>query len=97
MRTSQEKYFPIIEKFMSSGLTAKAFSERNRINKNTLSYWKKRYRDQSKVQQKGFTALSITQIQSKQISIEYADGTRLVFSDAVNAAVLRSLVPVFQP
>ncbi|MBK6483539.1 MAG: hypothetical protein IPG01_10495 [Chitinophagaceae bacterium] len=52
MRTSQEKYFSIIEKFMSSGLSAKAFSERNRINKNTLSYWKKRYRDQSKVQQK---------------------------------------------
>ena len=95
MRNLEEKYFPIIEKFMSSGLTAKAFGERNRINKNTLVYWKKRYCDQSKADQKGFTALSITEME--QIRIEYLDGTRLIFSGAVATTVLKSLLPVFQP
>lgn len=97
MRNFEEKYFPIIEKLLDSGLSAKAFSKQKGINKNTLSYWKKRYSDQNKSRQKGFTALSITEIQSKQISIEYCDGTRLSFSDAVNTAVLRSLLPVFNP
>lgn len=97
MRNLEEKYFPIIEKLMNSGLTAKAFSQQHRINKNTLTYWKKRYSDQNKAGQKGFAALSITDIRSKQISIEYSDGTRLIFSDVVNAAILRSLLPVFNP
>ncbi|MGB3009177.1 MAG: hypothetical protein WBB33_02360 [Candidatus Saccharimonadales bacterium] len=63
---------------MSSGLTAKAFGERNRINKNTLVFWKKGYCDQSKEDQKGFIALSITEIE--QIRIEYLDDTRLATS-----------------
>ncbi|MEO6166589.1 MAG: hypothetical protein ABIO46_04455 [Chitinophagales bacterium] len=95
MRNLQEKYFPVIEEWLDSGLSAKAFSEQNGINKNTLSYWKKRYSDQNKVQHKGFASLSVTDIQAKQISIEYADGTRLTFSDTVNASVLKSLIPVF--
>jgi len=97
MRNLQEKYFPVIEKLLRSGLTTKVFSEHNGINKNTLSYWKKRYSDQNKVQQKGFAALSVTEIGARQISIEYADGTRLIFSDAVNAGLLKSLIPVFNP
>lgn len=97
MRASSKKYFPIVEKLLSSGLSANQFSERHGINKNTLSYWKKRYSDQNKPEVKGFAALSISDACAKQITIEYRDGTRLIFSEAVNAALLKSLIPVFNP
>lgn len=97
MRDSSKKYFPIIERLIDSGLSAHQFSEQTGINKNTLSYWKKRYNDQGKVQQKGFSALAIENMEANQIRIEYADGTRLTFSNSVDPILLKSLIPVFNP
>jgi len=56
-----EKYFPLIEKQLSSSLTVKEFCKANGINYKTLYYWKKKYREGKKaggrVSKTGFTAL----------------------------------------
>ncbi len=69
MRDLSEKYFPVIEQFLSSGLSATSFSKQHAIGIHTLNYWKKRYSDHGKVQQKGFTALAIEKMEAKQICI----------------------------
>lgn len=97
MRDLSERYFPVVEQFLSSGLSATSFSKKYGIKIHTLIYWKKRYNDQDKDQQKGFAALSITEMEAKQISIEYTDGTRLTFSNSVDTLLLKSLIPVFNP
>ena len=95
MRNLSEKYFPIVERLFGSGLSSKAFCEQTGINPHTLSYWKKRYRDQDKQEPKGFAAVSISGAEANQISIEYADGTRLTFTDGIHVATLKQLIPVF--
>ncbi|MBP9883663.1 MAG: hypothetical protein KBF32_09685 [Chitinophagales bacterium] len=54
IRSLEEKYFPIIEKLMSSGLTAKAYSEQYRIITNMFTYRKKRCSDHNRVELKEF-------------------------------------------
>lgn len=93
MLNSSEKYFPIVERLLVSGLSAKAFSEQTGINTHTLSYWKKRYRNQDKPKAKGFATLSIADIAANQISIEYADGTRLTFTGATDVLLLKQFIP----
>lgn len=93
MRDSSQKYFPIVERYLVSGLSAKAFGEQNGIHSHTLGYWKKRYLDQNKEQEKGFASVLVADIGANQISIEYADGTRLTFTCATDVLLLKQFIP----
>ena len=66
MREVSEKYFPLIEKQLSSNLTVKEFCKANGINYKTLYYWKKKYLEGKKaggpVSKTGFTALSVADV-----------------------------------
>ena len=96
MRNLSEKYFPIVERFHSSNLTTKIFSERSGIKKSTLEYWKKKYRDKEKSKGKGFVPLVVEEKKSECIAvIHYGDGTKLIFEGATDASLLQKFLPVF--
>ena len=107
MRDLSEKYFPIIRKLLSSGLTMESFSKQEGINIKTLHYWKRKYRNlhlpagrikikKGEVRQTGFANLTFTGIeQPGEINIHYADGTRLGFSGSYDAALIKQFIPTF--
>ena len=98
MRNPSEKYFPLIEKHLRSNLTALAFCARHGINIKTLYYWKKKYLLQSNGsnEKSGFTALSVIDpVKKMDVTIQYTDGTQLVFSDAADSALIKQFLPAF--
>jgi hypothetical protein len=96
MRNRSEKYFPLIESYSTSGLSVKQFCEEHQLKECTYWYWKKKHQEQTKPSIKGFAPLLIEQKKSAAaVSIIYADGTRLVFENAVEASLLKQLLPAF--
>jgi transposase-like protein len=101
MREVSEKYFPLIEKQLSSNLTVKEFCKANGINYKTLYYWKKKYLEGKKaggpVSKTGFTALSVADVAKEtEVIIQYADGTRLTLSGTSTAALIKQFLPAFK-
>jgi len=96
MRTDHSKYyFKLVEKFKSSGLTVKEFCRQNSLNNKTYYYWKKKYEGQART---GFLAVAVEKplsIKASTITIQYADGTCLVFEGDADASILKQLLPVF--
>ena len=94
-RSAEKKYFPLIEKLLSSKLTAREFCEREGINMHTLNSWKKKYRE-SKTLRIGFTPLSIIETESKHpMTIHYTDGTRLIFEGGAKTVTIKEFIPAF--
>ena len=96
-----EKYFPLIEKQLSSSLTVKEFCKANGINHKTLYHWKKKYLEGKKaggrVSKTGFTALSVADVAKEtEVIIKYADGTRLTLSGTPAAALVKQFLPAFK-
>jgi hypothetical protein len=80
MPKGSEKYFPLIEQYLSSGLSVKQFCEQQNIRQHTFWYWRKKHRQQTQNPSNGFAPLHIEQPQSEgAVSISYPDGTRIVF------------------
>jgi transposase-like protein len=101
MREFSEKYFPLIEKQLSSSLTVKEFCKANGINYKTLYHWKKKYLERNKangqVSNSGFTALSVVDVAKEtEFIIQYPDGTRLVLSGSSSAAMVKQFLPAFK-
>jgi len=102
-----EKYFPIIRKLQSSGLTMQAFSKQEGINIKTPHYWKRKYRElhlpsngvvRTKAEDKrtGFARLALSgQEQPGVITIHYGDGTRISFPSVCEAARVKEFIPAF--
>jgi hypothetical protein len=105
MRNQSEKYFPLIEKFKSlpvGSVTVEQYCWQNSINAKTYYYWKKRYEAQHgkgmPAGRHGFLPVAIDDIsktEAKGITVEYADGTRLVLEHDVMPSFLKELLPVF--
>jgi hypothetical protein len=99
MRDKSREYFPLIEKFYSSGLTSKVFCNREGIGLTRLNYWKKRYRDSHggrQAEKKGFASLSVVESKrERNITVYYSDGTRLVFEKAADMAMVKQFIPAF--
>lgn len=95
MCNKSEKYFPIIEQYYKSNQSVRVFSEQNGINRSTIEYWKKRYksRDERKT---GFAVISVVEEMTKDITIQYTDGTRLMFSGSSGSSVIKQFIPIFQ-
>jgi hypothetical protein len=93
MRDLSEKYFPLIKKFKQSGMTVDQYCWQNSINTKTFYYWKKKY-DASEAN--GFISLAVLDAGGgKALTIEYADGTRLIFGEAVKVSFIKELLPAF--
>ena len=100
MRELSEKYFPLIEKQLSSSLTVKEFCKANGLNHKTLYHWKKKYLERNKASvqaiKPGFTALSVVDVAKEtEFIIQYTDGTRLVLSGSSSAAMVKQFIPAF--
>ena len=100
MREVSEKYFPLIEKQLSSSLTVKEFCKANGIYHKTLYHWKKKYLERNKASvqaiKPGFTALSVVDVAKEtEFIIQYTDGTRLVLSGSSSAAMVKQFIPAF--
>ena len=96
-----EKYFPLIEKQLSSSLTVKEFCKANGLNHKTLYHWKKKYLERNKTSvqaiKPGFTALSVVDVAKEtEFIIQYPDGTRLVLSGSSSAAMVKQFLPAFK-
>ena len=96
MRNLTEKYFPIVENYHNSGLSVQAFSDQQGISLWKLHYWKKKYRDHqtASADAKGFAPL-LVETPRNFASIQYPEGTRLVFEKAIEASVLKQFLPAF--
>lgn len=96
MRTDHSKYyFKLIEKFKSSSLTVKEFCLQHSLNNKTYYYWKKKYENRDG---KGFLPVAIDEtgpVEASTVTIQYPDGTRLVFEGKANSSALKQLLPVF--
>jgi hypothetical protein len=96
MRNLSEKYFPVIESYYSSGLSAKQFCLEHHLKECTFYYWKKKQRDKNKTSLKGFAPLLIEEKKSEgAVSICYTDGTKLIFESATDVSLFKQLLPVF--
>jgi len=99
VRDKSSQYFPLVEKYHSSGLTKKIFCDSHGIKPCTLDYWKKRYRDRNKPVQeekKGFASLRVEEGKCDMtISIQYTDGTRLFFESSLDVNTIRQFIPAF--
>jgi hypothetical protein len=99
MRDKSSHYFPVIEKYYSSGLTKRIFCEQNSIKQCTLEYWKRRYKEKDKPAQagsKGFASLTITESKSQAtVTIQYTDGTRLILENLSDTSGIKQFIPVF--
>ena len=100
MRELSEKYFPLIEKQLSSSLTVKEFCKANGINHKTLYHWKKKYLERNKASvqaiKPGFTALSVVDVAKEtEVIIQYPDGTRLILCGSSRAAMVKQFIPAF--
>jgi hypothetical protein len=98
MRELSEKYFPIIEKFKSlpqGSITVERFCWQHSLNTKTFYYWKKKYEAK---RGQGFLPVVIDKTSSVKggpITIQYADGARVVFEGAANSSLIKELLPVF--
>ena len=104
MAESSEKYFPLVEKFKSlpaRSITVERYCCQQSINTKTFYYWKKKYEahvEKGRVSgRKGFLPV-VVDVPSKtegDITIEYADGTRLIFKQNVSSGYIKQMLPVF--
>jgi len=96
MRNHSEKYFPIVENYLSSGSTIKAYCESNEISQNVLLYWKKKYAAKDQPVVKGFAPLLVGERQNTCFAaIHYPDGTRLIFENTISIPLLKQFLPAF--
>jgi hypothetical protein len=99
MRNLSEKYFPIIEEFLKSKQSVRAFCEQKGVNVHTFGYWKKKYHDRRQAAEKvkGFASLSvIPEGKEGTVTIQYGDGTRLIFDALPDTKALKQFLPVFE-
>lgn len=99
MRNLSEKYFPIVEEFLKIKQSVRAFCAQRGINAHTFAYWKKKYHDRHQAAEKvkGFASLSvISKGKEGAVTIQYGDGTRLIFDALPDTRTLKQFLPVFE-
>ena len=96
VRTSAEM-FPLIRSWEASELSQKEFCARHELKPHIFWYWLRRYREkeQSGRSPQNFIPIKMESSEEKSSFAEiiYPDGTRLLFSEAVDLKGLRHLLP----
>jgi hypothetical protein len=95
----QQKMFKGISRWQQSGLTQKAWCDKNKITYATFHYWYRRYRTSEKPvldqhSSEGFVQLRVDGNSSGNCwcELELTNGRKLAFHQAVSADFLRSLI-----
>lgn len=88
----RRQQFAMIESWRQSGLNQKQYCEQNNIPYHVFHYWYKRYRDHQSKTAQAFIPVTVESSYSGQIEIQYADGKRLIFHQAVSCDYLKALL-----
>jgi hypothetical protein len=90
MRTSETMY-PLVEDYLSSGLSQQQFCDNQPFTVSTFGYWVRKYKQENEeASPTGFITLNPT-VLSGQAEVIYPNGVRIVLS-SVNVQLLRELV-----
>src|SRR5881392_1490151 len=94
---TQEDMFKMISSWKQSGLSQKAYCEKNNIRYYVFHYWYKRYRDQQgAVEDPTFVALNVkpsaVAVSNSAIEILLPDGKRILFHHPVSADYLKAII-----
>jgi hypothetical protein len=91
--------FKSISRWQQSGLTQKAWCDKNNVAYGTFHYWYKRYRSQEEdtidhEDTGGFVQLMVdtSPVSSSRCELLLPDGKRLVFHQPVSAEFLKTLI-----
>ena len=85
--------FPLIERYLASGLTQTRFCEEEDLSMPVFTYWLQRYRRRSAVQAPSFTEITPPPSAGHPLyEIEYGGGVRLRLFAPAEAAFLLKLV-----
>jgi len=75
-RTSSQMY-PIIENYLSSGLSQFDYCEANNLAQHVLSYWLRLYRERNNKKVPGFAQVEITQPSIQHVQISFPNGMEI--------------------
>lgn len=91
--------FKGITRWLQSGLTQKAWCEKNKMAYGTFHYWYRRYRalekvDENKVEPGGFVSIRVAEplTAGGWCELWLGEGKKVVFSQPVSADFIRSLI-----
>ncbi len=92
----RQQMFALIEQWLTSGLTQKAFCEQHSIRYYVFHYWYKRYRMQQSGMQDNATSFVKLQVakpsHAGSVEINFPGGIRLVFHEPVSSSYLKALI-----
>ena len=96
-KQSQAAMLKMIDSWMQSGLSQKAYCEQNNIRYYVFHYWYKRYRDQQGVvEENSFVPLTVKPstfpVSNSAIEIFLPDGKRILFHQPVGPDYLKALI-----
>ena len=90
MRTSETMY-PLVEDYLSSGLSQEQYCDTQPFTASTFGYWVRKYKQENQESASaGFIALNPT-VPSGQAEMIYPNGIRVVLS-SVDVKLLKELV-----
>lgn len=102
LRFTQKRMFPIIEQYLESGLTQKAFSKNQSLPLHVFHYWLKKYRGEQKQtdesgsskkpQGPAFLPIQLTGMPSSGCEISFPNGVKLRFPHMPEAEQLSHLI-----
>ena len=93
---TRQQMFAMIEQWLTSGLTQKAFCEQHSIRYYVFHYWYKRYRMQQSGIQDNATSFVKLQVAkpspSGAVEINFPGGIRILFHEPVSSNYLKALI-----
>jgi hypothetical protein len=98
-KSLEKRMFKGIMRWQQSGLTQKAWCEKNKMSYGTFHYWYKRYRfkengDESREETGGFVSIRVDEplVTSGWCELWLSENKKVVFYQPVNAEFLKSLI-----
>jgi hypothetical protein len=92
--TIREQMFASIASWQSSELSQKQWCDQQGITYHIFHYWYRKYRDEhsKSTGDNNFVRLNVKSETSSSCEIIFADGTKIIFREAVPAQYLKSLL-----
>jgi hypothetical protein len=90
----REQMFASITSWMSSELSKKQWCEDQGITYHVFHYWYRKYRDEhpESTDDNSFVRLTVKPDVGASCEVIFADGTKIIFREAVHAQYLKSLL-----
>jgi transposase-like protein len=84
--------FPLIEKYLDSEQTQKAFSAAHGVSEAVFHYWLRKYRDEKADHREAFIEITPAAGHPALVEVDYPSGVRVRLYCAVTPAYLAQLI-----